>query len=346
MFWSALTLVVWLLVVSCTQTAPSPPVPPPPEDLSTWTVPALVQPLKPEPPALRGAPVEAKPTAAEIVYPYTPGTPYQVQVPVGWPLDVLLEPGEQVRNIVGGDRRPGDTPPTPKPPAVAPGEGRATVPSEAPLPESAGVRRWEVREGADGTGETLRSHIFIAASEAGMTTGVIVTTTRRTYYLTCQSVKTSPIRVLRWTYAASTPEPLAKAKEPGILPDPGASARYHVGYKVESQGRPPDWMPRMVADDGKKLYILYPEVTLFGSVPAVRMVGPNGPQLLNARQYLNVVIVDQLPARVELRVGTGETAEVVTITRGDLHTIECPGDAACPSWPAAAQTLARRTPTT
>ena len=175
-----------------------------------------------------------------------------------------------------------------------------------------------------------------------MHTGVIVTTTRRTYYLTCQSVKTSPMRVLRWTYATSTAEPLATPKEPGILPDATAPARYHVGYKVESQGRPPEWLPRMVADDGKKLYILYPEVTLFGSVPVVRMIGPNGPQLLNARQHLNVVIMDQLPARVELRVGIGETAEVVTITRSDLHTIECPGDAACPAWPAA-QTLARRT---
>src|SRR5713101_5379900 len=124
MFWSALTLVVWLLVVSCTQTSPPPPVPPPPEDLSTWTVPELVQPLAPEPPTSSGAAVDAKPTAAEKVYPYAPGTPYQVQVPVGWPLDVVLEHGEQVRNIVGGDRSPGDLPPTPKPPAVAPGDVR------------------------------------------------------------------------------------------------------------------------------------------------------------------------------------------------------------------------------
>ncbi len=177
-----------------------------------------------------------------------------------------------------------------------------------------------------------------------MHTGLVVTTTRRTYYLTCQSVKTSPIRVLRWRYAISTAEPIAKPKAPGILPDPAAPARYHVGYKVESNRRPPDWMPRGVVDDGKKLYILYPEVTLFGSVPVARMIGPNGPQLLNARQYLTVVIVDQLPARVELRVGTGETAEVVSVTRGDLRTIECPGDAACPVWPAAAQVLARRQP--
>ena len=301
-----------------------------------------MQPPKPEPPS--GPPVEAKPTAAEKVYPYAPGTPYQVPVPVGWPLNVVLEHGEQVRNIVGGDRSPGDLPPAPKPATLAPGEGRATVPSEAPLPESAGARRWDVREGADGNGETLRSHIFIAASEPGMTTGVIVTTTRRTYYLTCQSVKTSPIRVLRWTYVTSTPEPLAKPKEPVILPDPAAPARYHVGYKVEPHGRAPDWQPRQVADDGKKLYILYPAVTLFGSVPVVRMVGPNGAQLLNSRQHLNVLVIDQLPARVELRVGTGETAEMVTITRSDLHTIECPGDAACPVWPHAAQTLARRQP--
>src|SRR6266851_1482206 len=148
MFWSALTLLVCLLAVSCTHEEPPPPVPPPPEDLSTWTVPELVQPPRPE--VSTSPPAETKPTAAEKVYAYTPGTPYQVQVPVGWPLDVLLEPGEQVRNIVGGDRSPGDIPPAPKPGALAPGEVRALVPGEAPAPESAGARRWEVREGADG----------------------------------------------------------------------------------------------------------------------------------------------------------------------------------------------------
>ncbi len=97
-------------------------------------------------------------------------------------------------------------------------------------------------------------------------------------------------------------------------------------------------------DDGKKLYLVYPEVTLFGTVPLVRIVGPNGPQLVNARQYLNVTILDQLPPRLELRVGGGIHAETVTITRGALRTIDCPGDEACPVWPAAAATLARRRP--
>jgi len=38
----------------------------------------------------------------------------------------------------------------------------------------------------------------------------------------------------------------------------------------------------------------------------------------------------------------GEHAETVTITRGELKTIACPGDQSCPVWPQAAQTLARK----
>ena len=73
--------------LGCTQEAPElPPVPVPPEDLSTWTVPELVQP-EPEAPAPPG-PVEEKPTAAERVYPYTPGTTFAAPVAVGATLDI------------------------------------------------------------------------------------------------------------------------------------------------------------------------------------------------------------------------------------------------------------------
>jgi hypothetical protein len=92
----------------------------------------------------------------------------------------------------------------------------------------------------------------------------------------------------------------------------------------------------------QKTYILYPEVTLFETVPMLRLIGPNGPALVNARQYLNVVIVDMLVPRAELRVGIGEHAEVMIITRGQLRTIACPGDPDCPVWPPAAQVLARK----
>jgi type IV secretory pathway VirB9-like protein len=311
--WPVLALVT-LLAAGCDQHTEAPPVPPPPENLSTWAVPELVQP--PPVPPKPVAPVDEKPGAAEKVYDFVPGTTYTAAVPLGGPLDIVLERGEAVRNIVGGDRAP-------------------TEMAQAP--------RWEVKEGAEGAGDTTRAHIFLTATDPGLTMGLVVTTTKRTYYLTCQSIKHAPTRVLRWRYAPAPVETPTTPEPPGILPSPTRPAQYHVGYVVESQGgRAPDWMPRAVVDDGKKLYILYPEVTLFGTVPLVRLLGPNGPQLVNARQYLNVVILDHLAPRAELRVGLGDQAETVTITRGALRTIACPGDAACPVWPQAAAQLAGR----
>jgi type IV secretion system protein TrbG len=306
-----LLLLAWLL--GCHKEEPLPPVPPSPEDLSTWSVPELVQPPPPETPPPATAPQE-KPTQAEQVLDFAPNTTFALTVPVGAPLDIVLERGEQVRNIIGGDR--------------APVEANQTT-------------RWEIKEGGDGVGETFRQHIFLTATTPGLTTGLIITTTYRTYYLTCKSVGKSPIRTVRWRYPVDTTA-VKPVKEPGLLPDPAQPQYYHVGYELV--GTKPNWQPRYVVDDGKKTYIVYPEISLFETVPMVRLIGPNGPQLVNARQYLNVVILDQLLPRAELRVGLGETAEVVTITRGAMRTIACPGDEACPVWPAAAQILAQRAP--
>jgi type IV secretory pathway VirB9-like protein len=318
-----------VFVSGCTaRDEPVPPVPPPPEDLSTWAVPTLVQP--PPPPAPEPVAPKDKATAAEQVLDFAPGTTFTLHVATQAPLDMVLARGEQVRNIVGGDRTPQAGQP------VAPGDGTAQATTQPAV-------SWEIKEGADGLGETLRHHLFISAAAPGKTTGFIVTTTQRTYYLTCKSVGKSPVRVVRWRYPAE-PAPITPAREPGMLPDPAQPKQYHVGYELSSTKSPPSWHPRQVVDDGTKTYILYPEVTLFETVPLVRLIGPNGPQLVNARQYLNVVIVDQLIPRAELRVGLGETAEVVTITRGALKTIACPGDPACPVWPQAAQILAQRQP--
>jgi len=278
-----------------------------------WSVPELVQPPPPETPATQ-APPQEKLTPAEQVLDFVAGTTFNLTVPVGAPLDIVLQRGEQVRNVIGGDR--------------APVEANQTT-------------RWELKEGAHGLGETLQHHIFLSATTPGLTTGLIVTTTQRTYYITCKSVGKSPIRTVRWRYPVETAA-VKPVKEPGLLPDPAQPKHYHVGYELV--GTKPTWQPRQIVDDGKKTYIIYPEVALFETVPLVRLIGPNGPQLVNARQFLNVVILDQLLPRAELRVGLGEHAEVVTIMRGAMRTIACPGDEACPAWPAAAQVLAHRSP--
>ena len=240
-------------------------------------------------------------------------------VALGQPLDIVLEAGELVRQIVDGDRAPA---------------------------EQGQTRRWEVREGGEGVGEGLRPHVFVTVAEAGLTNGLTITTTRRTYYLSCKSVAKSSVRVVRWHYPTESAAAGPVQETPGPLPHPDQPRRYHVGYEVRAARQPaPIWTPQVV-DDGRKMFLIYPEVTLFESVPLVRAIGVNGPQLLNARQHLNVVILDALFPTLELRVGVGDAAELVTITRGKgLRTITCPDEGEdCPQWPAAARHLARRTP--
>jgi hypothetical protein len=99
--WLSLMLLV-LVLLGCHHEEPLPPVPAPPEDLSTWSVPELVQP-SPDPASAASEPAAEKPTPAEQVYTYAPGATFAVRVPTNTPLDLVLERGEQVRNI-GSER--------------------------------------------------------------------------------------------------------------------------------------------------------------------------------------------------------------------------------------------------
>ena len=324
-----LTLVVYLLLVAGCQptTPPEPPVAPPAEDLSHWTVPTLVQATSRKP--VPQVPWTRPGTETEKVYEYVPGQVYKVTVALDAPLDVILEAGEKVQTVLDSDPKP-----------IV--QGLPATENGTPKPEV--KARWAYREAVDGVGDTARPHLLIRALEAEATAGVTLTTTRRVYYLTCKSVKTSSIRGVRWTYPVDPTRPQTP-DEPRLLPHPNEPRLYHVGYQLQTSSPPPTWTPRAALDDGKKFYIIYPEIVLFGTVPLVRLIGPNGPQVVNSHQFLNVVILDLADVpRVELRVGTGEKAELVTITRGSLRTIECPTDPDCPRWPAAAGHLAGRTP--
>ena len=205
-----------------------------------------------------------------------------------------------------------------------------------------------MKEGGDGAGGRTRPHVFVTVAEAGLTNGVTITTTRRTYYLSCKSVAKSPVRVVRWHYPAESAERGAVPETPGPLPHPDQPRAVSRGLRDEGRaGSPPrSGRPGRSWTTAKKCFCSIPRSRCLTSVPLVRAIGVNGPQLLNARQHLNVVILDALFPTLELRVGVGEGAEVVTITRGKgLRTITCPDDGEdCPQWPAAARHLARRTP--
>jgi P-type conjugative transfer protein TrbG len=310
------TLVSVALLAGCASNA-AVKAPPVAEDLSQagWSSPSIQPPAEAAPIPAPTEPPTARSTR-ERVFEYTDGDVYAVNVPLGAPLDIVLQPGERIHNLVGGDRTP-----------TADGQE--------------GSPPWEVKEGVSGAGAEARPHVFVTATKAGLRTGLAITTTLRTYYLELRSVGRAAVRSVRWTYPGEALRVAAKAPEPSPLPDPTEPRRYHVPYTIEASDPRPPWTVRQVVDDGWKTYLIFPPTVTTIDAPLVRLIGPNGPEVLNARQIGSVMVLDRIIHRIELRIGTGKQAEVVTVQRETPRTIQCPGHEECPVWP---ETLARRVP--
>ena len=153
------------LLAGCAATGPaSVQAPPLAEDLGGWSAPVASAEPAPEP--LTSAEPETARSNREVVFTYEAGQAYAIKVPMGAPLDIVLQPGEKVHNLVGGDRTP-----------AQPGEDQSPP--------------WEVKEGVSGAGMQSRPHIFVTVTKPGLKTGLTITTTKRTYYLDCQSVANS-----------------------------------------------------------------------------------------------------------------------------------------------------------
>ena len=296
-----LLVAVLLLLTACEKQEVLPPVPPAPDDLSTWRIPT---PWTPPPRPVPPPPLPPRPAGPnEQVYAFEPSKAYEVLVPLGFPTDVLLEPGETVHNIIGGDRTPlaeGQTP------------------------------TWEIKEGKSEQGDRSMPHIFLSASKADARMGLVITTSKRTYYLTARSLMRSPVRAVRWTYPPEPPRPEPKA-EPGLFPDATQPQRYHIGYVISGSEHTPDWHPRWIGDEGHKTYLLFSPVVLATELPLVREIGPQGPAVLNTRLVGPVLIIDKLVGRLDSAMARGSRRKSFVLREGHyrpllalvIHNVPC-----------------------
>jgi type IV secretion system protein TrbG len=191
---------------------------------------------------------------------------------------------------------------------------------------------WTVTLGQAGTKYPL---VHVRVTRPGLTTSLTVATTKRLYVVDLKSVNRSKIRVIRWP-----DRPASDRVEARMLPHPQAPASYHVGYRIcpgdegcAREKAAPTWRPMTAMDDGHKTYIFFPQNLAVMPAPMLRLIGPTGPEVANARLLESVMVIDHLLNQAELRLGAGGTAEVVTITRQAARRIACPGDLLCPTWP-------------
>lgn len=95
--------------------------------------------------------------------------------------------------------------------------------------------------------------------------------------------------------------------------DPG-----DLQFRYRIEGDKPHWRPVRAFDDGRQVFIQFPEKIAQGEAPPLFITGAGGePELVNYRMRGNYYVIDRLFAAAELRLGEKKQA-IVRIVRTDL----------------------------
>jgi type IV secretion system protein VirB9 len=97
------------------------------------------------------------------VYPYSEGMLYRLFAAPEQVTDIALQPGEAIVSVAAGD-----------------------------------TARWTVGDTTSGSGETKRVHILVKPFAAGLSTNLVITTTRRAYHLQLESTSSTAMAALSW----------------------------------------------------------------------------------------------------------------------------------------------------
>jgi type IV secretion system protein VirB9 len=194
--------------------------------------------------------------------------------------DIVLEQGESIQNVAVGDSV-----------------------------------RWILSPATSGNaGDT--PHILVKPTDVNLSTNLIVTTNRRSYSLNLHSVKTNPMLHVGFFYpqnlAAAFPTP-APSPSPSPTPADAAISPAALDFRYVATGER-KILPAQAFNDGKHTYLQF--ATQLPQMPVVLEVGPNGDQLINYRvKDATTYVIDGVPDRVALVVGSGKGSQRATIWR-------------------------------
>ncbi|MBY0423573.1 MAG: P-type conjugative transfer protein TrbG [Parvularculaceae bacterium] len=277
------------------------------ETTTPWPLPGQLKPLEED--VAAGAPlkpferIETANSLAKVepdldrflnavqVYPFMDGALYQLYGAPEQVTDIALEPGERLNSVSAGD----------------------TV-------------RWIVGDtssgGADGKSGGERVHILVKPIAPNLKTNLVIATDRRAYHLEMRSFRETYMAAISWTYPQ---DQLVKRRNDndratlkiqstiaaGVDPD-------DLKFRYAIEGDKPHWRPVRAFDNGKQVFIQFPDAIAQGEAPPLFILGREGkPELVNYRMRGNYYVVDRLFAAAELRLGE-KNQDIVRIVRTDL----------------------------
>lgn len=237
--------------------------------------------------AARIEPVKDGFVNAVQVWPYSDGALYQVYASPGRVTDLALQPGEELVSVSAGD----------------------TV-------------RWIIGDTVSGSGAEERVHVLVKPSRGDLQTNLVITTNRRSYHLELSATPQTWMASVSWEYPGDLVRTLRARNRDTAARTPVGEALTleQLRFRYVITGDAPAWRPLRAFDDGRKVYIQFPQGIAQGELPPVFVIGADGgTQLVNYRVRLPYIIVDRLFGVAELRLGS-QQQQVVRIERSDERT--------------------------
>jgi len=221
------------------------------------------------------------------VYPFMEGALYRLYAAPEQVTDIKLEPGERLNSVSAGD----------------------TV-------------RWVVGDTTSGGANGEQVHILVKPIASGLSTNLVIATDRRAYHLEMRSFRETYMAAISWVYPQDqfvkrrsevqrANDDVENVIAASVDPD-------NLKFRYEIEGDKPHWRPVRAFDNGKQVFIQFPENIAQGEAPPLFVLPRDGkPELVNYRMRGNYYVVDRLFAAAELRLGE-KRQEIVRIVRSDL----------------------------
>jgi type IV secretion system protein VirB9 len=237
-----------------------------------------------------GIAMPIKANDGRIKYPYGESTPTVICSPLHI-CDIELEAGEKIQNVAIGDQV-----------------------------------RWLASPASSGSGNLTAPHIIVKPTDENISTNMVITTDKRTYYLYLTSKKTGYVTRLSFYYPHDLVQTWAdnsrnkqEAELSKIAEFPSITvAHLDFNYDVSGSSR---IKPIRVFNDGKHVYLQMNPTLATSEAPILMVINKSGEaQLVNYRLKNGYYVVDRLFDKAELILGVGKSQEKVKITHKTTQT--------------------------
>lgn len=212
----------------------------------------------------------------EVRFKYDPREVYTIYCQDGFITDIRFAPGEKVTYVGAGD-----------------------------------TTRWIVDRSASGVAPERVEHVYIKPVKRGLSTNIILNTSRRTYQL--HAISGSYYNpMVSWLIPDENRRNLLQRNLEARREDNFMAVnaeQLHFDYKISTLRY--SWSPVAVFDDGRKTYLRTSERFATGDAPALFIVERGKTVLVNYRLTRGYYVLDRLFKQAKLVVGKDE----VTITR-------------------------------